>query len=71
MRGRLRGAISAITGAVTPRSRDHRRPRDDFNNGWLSVVRPLLPYLFAFFFPDVHQAMDRDRPSEFLDKVMQ
>ena len=48
-----------------------RRPRDDFNNGWLSVVRPLLPYLFAFFFPDVHRVVDWDRPIEFLDKEME
>ncbi|HET6384945.1 MAG TPA: hypothetical protein VFJ58_16245 [Armatimonadota bacterium] len=48
-----------------------RRPRDDFNNGWLSVVRPLLQYLFAFFFTDVHKAVDWDRPVEFLDKEME
>jgi len=48
-----------------------RRPRDDFNNGWLTVVRSLLPHLFAFFFPDVHQAVDWDRPVEFLDKEME
>ena len=47
-----------------------RRPRDDYNTAWTTIVTVLLSHLFALFFPDVWAEIDWDRGVEFLDKEL-
>ncbi len=46
-------------------------PSDDYDSPWKDLLDTLFEPFMAFFFPDVHTAIDWSREIEFLDKELQ
>jgi hypothetical protein len=41
------------------------------DSSWRKILDKLLPEFLAFYFPEIHQAIDFDKGFEFLDKELQ
>ncbi len=41
------------------------------DSSWRKILDQLLPEFLAFYFPEIHQAIDFDKGVEFLDKELQ
>ncbi len=47
------------------------KQRDDYDNPWKMAIATHFESLLAFFFPEIHQNIDWNKPYEFLDKELQ
>ncbi|WP_229256496.1 hypothetical protein [Duganella lactea] len=43
---------------------------DDYDTPWKEAITDLFPEFMAFYFPDVHAAIDWSRPYAFLDQEL-
>lgn len=48
-----------------------KKKHDDYDNPWKMAISLYFPDLIAFFFPEIYQNIDWNKPYEFLDKELQ
>jgi hypothetical protein len=57
--------------APSKRYRQDGAAQQDYDSPWKEILTRFFPHFMAFFFPDIHAAIDWPRGFEFLDKELQ